>query len=483
MTDSAENVKHSTATNNPVGSTKSASAGSAPDSANKAVNQKHSFSRTLARTIQKQKGCDGGHGAHEAIVLKHLAHKVRKSKNEEVGKKWYYATFDELAEKWPYLGRSTIHEVIKRLEDLGYLEIGNFNLIKYDRTLWYHVPLKFQEAAEDDLVYFETDVAHKYGVPSAVLLSNFNNWIGECVKNKVEQRVKLIPARLEYYIPFSASTIKRCLQDLNGKALQKVWAGKSWYKSLVQPPRSHSNGTSQEADQTGQDRHETMPNPANDTHYKPINNPFENHSKGTPSASFDFDQEDDDITSVHSSHTSTPNAAEVEHEQTPPPVAGVEEDMSGPSILGGIAQDKNQWPQIGSYQELRNINQRNASTVKTLIEQGSSSQFLQTVEIIGRATLLPITDDNLTRLVESQEAEELFRRVHPIFDDAVKRVGLQPQSTVSKIIYAAALECVMGSFLRFKINDFYSHSMVGLCSSQLRFAPVDLATCGEAEKD
>ena len=65
----------------------------------------HSFSKTLAEV----------HGISEAIVLKFLAHKTRRSTNIRDEKQWYYDSLDNLREKIPYLGRSTIDDVVKSL--------------------------------------------------------------------------------------------------------------------------------------------------------------------------------------------------------------------------------------------------------------------------------------------------------------------------------------------------------------------------------
>src|SRR5579862_4261666 len=175
-------------------------------------NKRHSFSRKLAREIQQRKRVKNSkakHGAHEAIVLKYLANRVRESRKCVGGKQWYYATVRDLQTRFPYLTKSTIGEIIRRLKELGYCEIERHNLRKYDRTFWYHVPEKVRHAAEDDVIYFESATAQQVGVVAAVIHSNFSYWIGKC-----EEGVKMSPADLRVVLPFSVDAIKRAIKTL-----------------------------------------------------------------------------------------------------------------------------------------------------------------------------------------------------------------------------------------------------------------------------
>jgi hypothetical protein len=68
----------------------------------------HSFSPTIAKE----------HGEKAAVLLQYLAHHVAKSKHGHGGRKWFYKTLDDLAEVFPYIKRSTIHDTIKSLKDI-----------------------------------------------------------------------------------------------------------------------------------------------------------------------------------------------------------------------------------------------------------------------------------------------------------------------------------------------------------------------------
>ena len=78
----------------------------------------HSFSRTIAQE----------HGEKAAVLLQYLAHHVSKSKHVHGGKRWFYKTLDDLAQVFPYLKRSTIHDTLKSLKDKGVLQIGDYML-------------------------------------------------------------------------------------------------------------------------------------------------------------------------------------------------------------------------------------------------------------------------------------------------------------------------------------------------------------------
>ena len=88
----------------------------------------HSFSRTIAKE----------HGEKAAVLLQYLAHHISKSKHVHGGKKWFYKTLDDLAEVFPYLKRSTIHDILQKLsQENGPLLIGDYNKKGYDRTNWF----------------------------------------------------------------------------------------------------------------------------------------------------------------------------------------------------------------------------------------------------------------------------------------------------------------------------------------------------------
>lgn len=107
----------------------------------------HSFSRVLAR--------DERIGIKGAILLEGLAYKIKRSNNRRDGKHWYYCSLDELAERYPYLSRSGIDDVLKGLQDAGFVQVGNYNRRPGDQTRWYTIPdAALPEETVKGLLYF-----------------------------------------------------------------------------------------------------------------------------------------------------------------------------------------------------------------------------------------------------------------------------------------------------------------------------------------
>lgn len=166
----------------------------------------HSFSRPFAEQ----------YGVTSAVLLKHLAYKVGRSKVMREGKAWHYNSANKIQRKLPYLSSSTISATVKSLETQGLVEIDNFNKWKHDKTQWYHVTWRIRGEVETDLISFDAEVAEKVGILPAVLHYNLYYFIGLQIKNKVKKPKQMMsPKELAKHLPFSESAIK--------KALSKLW--------------------------------------------------------------------------------------------------------------------------------------------------------------------------------------------------------------------------------------------------------------------
>ena len=171
------------------------------------IRQFHSFSTALAKK----------YGVNAALILSYLSYKIQKSTNNYDGKNWFYITVKDLAQHYPYLGRTAVFEALQRLTRKdGPLITGNYNKKTYDRTKWYAFK-------DDDLAqllgkeprYFRVEAAEYYGVPEAVLLSNLAYQITENRKKNPNYRCHpMSPAKLAEIQPFSRSTIQRALKHL-----------------------------------------------------------------------------------------------------------------------------------------------------------------------------------------------------------------------------------------------------------------------------
>ena len=78
-------------------------------------------------------------GFNESIVLLQLEFLITISKTKEIdGNIWTYQSLADLKENYfPFWSLSTINRIVRKLERGGYINIGNYNKLGYDRTQWY----------------------------------------------------------------------------------------------------------------------------------------------------------------------------------------------------------------------------------------------------------------------------------------------------------------------------------------------------------
>lgn len=93
----------------------------------------HSFSVDVAKEV----------GVNAAILLQSI--KWWCEKNKANGKHcydglyWTYNSVKAWQELYPYLGKSAIDSALKKLEERGFIKVGNYNKSAYDRTKWYAI--------------------------------------------------------------------------------------------------------------------------------------------------------------------------------------------------------------------------------------------------------------------------------------------------------------------------------------------------------
>jgi hypothetical protein len=157
------------------------------------------------------------YGVREAIVLRLLAYKVRRSRNIQDGKKWYYQSVAKLAKAYfPYLPASTLSAILRRLTRNKAIEIGNYNKWSADKTQWFHVPQEISDETERHLIRFDVNVAKVHGLPAAVLIENFRHQSKRAAVRKkgLFDGIEMFPQQLSQLLPFSEATIKRALKVL-----------------------------------------------------------------------------------------------------------------------------------------------------------------------------------------------------------------------------------------------------------------------------
>lgn len=83
-------------------------------------------------------------GINAAIVFEKIAYflseKARQDKHFHDGHYWFYATYDDLAEKIGVLSVKQVRNAINSLIANDYLIVGHFSFGKVNRTTWYTVP-------------------------------------------------------------------------------------------------------------------------------------------------------------------------------------------------------------------------------------------------------------------------------------------------------------------------------------------------------
>ena len=86
------------------------------------------------------------YGINCAVILQNLWHWIRKNEangtNFYDGNYWTYNSTKAFKDLFPYLSQKQIETALKKLRDENIIVTGNYNAVKYDRTLWYAITPK-----------------------------------------------------------------------------------------------------------------------------------------------------------------------------------------------------------------------------------------------------------------------------------------------------------------------------------------------------
>ena len=165
-------------------------------------------------------------GADSASVLYGFSLILKSHKsNKRGGSYWYYDTLDQLLSKrWPYLKRSSLFDIVKKLSEKEYLLISKDNKMGYDRTMHYSMYMsKIDQVLEDTIYLFDKKIAEKVGILGALLFHNLQYRISNPPVNKIgilengEHKPKI--NRLAQDFSVSESTVKRQLKALISEGL------------------------------------------------------------------------------------------------------------------------------------------------------------------------------------------------------------------------------------------------------------------------
>ena len=82
-------------------------------------------------------------GLNQAMILQQVHYWLELNKknkrNFHEGRHWTYNTINEWQEEFPFWSRETVKRAFNKLRELGLILVGNFNIYKMDRTLWYSI--------------------------------------------------------------------------------------------------------------------------------------------------------------------------------------------------------------------------------------------------------------------------------------------------------------------------------------------------------
>lgn len=182
-------------------------------------------------------------GSEAAAVLYGFSLVLKNHKSNKVdGLCWYYDTLDQLIlKRWPYLKRTSLYEIVRKLENLGYLLISKENRKGYDQTMRYSMyKSRIDEVLEDQQFWFDVTIAKKTGVLGALIFHNVQYRIShssanEAENEKIGEYIPKIPKLAEIF-NISESTVKRQLKSLVNKGLLEKGKKKGSYTFPITKP-------------------------------------------------------------------------------------------------------------------------------------------------------------------------------------------------------------------------------------------------------
>lgn len=426
------------------------------------VDQTHSFSKTVAEfKLPKLKESSGERvlGVNAAIVLGYLSAMCRTYGAKIVDKKWVRVKLDYIRKRYPYMGRSTVDDAIRRLASVGACQVEDKNQEckrpKFDRTRSFHVPPEWRKRAAQNPLYFDADVASKVGVPAALIYYNFMHWIKEAKKNGRPEEVQLMPAMFEIFHPFDRSTIKRAIKRLKTAGMIVSVKGK---RCLFVPGSAEvtgsnpvANGSIPEKDGSNPDSNGSNPdiggsNPDNYISYSSVVVDLENSSKEQPAAGSNEQVVSVGFRQSESAH----NGAGLEQKESLSPFEAIADIEREPIF-----------PTIDSIGDLCKQNWRNRKIYKTILEGEEGRDDL--VSYVWKLTsffLHHVGNDIVDALYEDGSDQEIFDQLVPLYPQWFKTTGMAPDSAIFDLIYFGVFEVVLDAFSYAENRKTWYHPIV-----------------------
>lgn len=93
----------------------------------------HSFDPVVAKDV----------GIPAAIIFRNICFWIEKNTHNDrnffEGRYWTYNSREAWADLFEYMSDNQVRRALEKLRAAGYIDVGNFNEHKYDRTLWYSI--------------------------------------------------------------------------------------------------------------------------------------------------------------------------------------------------------------------------------------------------------------------------------------------------------------------------------------------------------
>ena len=114
-------------------------------------------------------------GMNEALFLQQLHYFLEQRGVQKEGRKWFFHTYEQWLQQFPYLSKSSLRRAIHSLEKQGVIDrCPNFNTRKSDHTMWYTINYNCLHR-----LFEETDVRDVQNEQAAC-----SNWTQPAVQNE-----------------------------------------------------------------------------------------------------------------------------------------------------------------------------------------------------------------------------------------------------------------------------------------------------------
>ena len=150
------------------------------------------------------------YGLEEAILLENIYFWVKKNKannqNYHNNKYWSYNSIKAFKLLFDYMSESKIYRALKKLEEVGLIEIGDFNADRYKRPSWYTVTDKTLKLYKDCSFQNETSTFQNETSAFQNETSTFQNEISSITDNK--QQIKNTNKKQQIKEQFTPPTLE-----------------------------------------------------------------------------------------------------------------------------------------------------------------------------------------------------------------------------------------------------------------------------------